>query len=172
MNESLGTVIFWLFIACLTCVGFVLVLVEIEVYWRSVVKYEVVLTVGSRCYVDICARVVYVHYVVNYICLCPVRGITTLRFFLIRIIVVCVVGIHVYLAAVRRIDLLSCVEVLNIRSRAQIDCRLASVLVAIDDKSLDLLREHRQTFVFRASAVDEVDMLRVYNDSRSRYCMI
>ena len=170
--ESLGTVSFWLFIACLTCVGLVLVFVEIEIYRRSVVKYEVVLAVGSRRYVDVCSRVVYVHYVVNYVCLGPVHGIATLRLFLVGIIVVCIVGIHVNLAAVRRIELLSCVEVLNIRSRAQVNSRLTPVLVAVDDESLDLLGEHRQPFVFGSSAVGEVDMLWVYNHSRNRYCMV
>jgi hypothetical protein len=170
--ESLGTVSFWLFIACLTCVGLVLVFVEIEIYWRGVVKNEVVLAVRSRRDVDVCSRVVYMHYVVNYVCLGAIRGITTLRLFLVGIIVVCIVGIHVNLAAVRRIELLSCVEVLNIRSRAQVNSRLTPVLVAVDDESLNLLGEHRQPFVFRSSAVGEVDMLRVYNHSRSCYCMV
>ena len=109
---------------------------------------------------------------VNYVCLGPVRGIATLRLFLVGIIVVCIVGIHVNLAAVRRIELLSCIEVLNIRSRTQVNSRLTPVLVAVDDESLDLLGEHRQPFVFRSSPVGEVDMLRVYNNSRSRYCMV
>jgi hypothetical protein len=46
------------------------------------------------------------------------------------------------LAAVWRIELLGCVEILNIRSRAKVDSRLSSVLITINDKSLYLLGEH------------------------------
>jgi len=44
-----------------------LVLVEVQIDWSCVVKYVIVLTVGKRVYVYVCAWMVYVHDVVDYV---------------------------------------------------------------------------------------------------------
>lgn len=44
-----------------------LVLVEVQIYGRGVVKYEVVLTIGGRSYIDVSSLTVDMHNVVYYL---------------------------------------------------------------------------------------------------------
>jgi hypothetical protein len=130
------------------------------------IEYEIILAVRSSRNVYVRAWMIYVHNVIYYVCLIT-SSFLLLRFVIVVISIVCF-HIDVGTLLLRIIEFLVVffckVMIHRILGRLMLtSCRMDTEFITVDNKTFNLIRQHRQPFVFRAGCIHKLNVILTSN---------